>query len=399
MTLAEGSTTSFIFKEEATPYTQETGTGGTVLRRATGTLNLAKAEVTSGEKRTDFQEVNTNHGTEQVNFEIQSELFLGDYKAFWGSILRRDMTGISDITGSNYAISSGNLTSDGSDLISGGLFQGLIIRLASMTESAVNSRNIRITGPVAAGSAPVEAVDGGAALVDSAAAAATISVPGLLSYIPLTSHTRKTYTIERFDSRASVSRVGAGCVLGRASLAANVDQPLGLTFGGVGTKYVEGSLQVLTSPTAAGTGPAASSGIGYARIGGNVQQVITGLQLDVNIGAQTRGVIFTPTSPAVFLGRVAEVTGSIQVLKESNVLSSIFRDETETELEFFIAAPGTEPRAFLNVFMKRVKFNTADLDDPDSADVETIAFRALRPVSDVTGVQTTTILVQDSQAS
>jgi len=381
MAEAQGSTVDFRYKKESTANTEETGAGGQILRRVTGQLDLVKPEVLSQEKRTDFMELEQVHGTRSVNWAINSELFGGDYKEFVAAAARQDFASVTDVTGSNYAISSGSLTSDGSDLLTGGLRKGMIIRLASMTESAVNNRNIRITGDVAAGSCDVEAVDGGAALVDSAAAAATISVPGQHTYIPLTAHTKDTFTVERHDTETDTSDIAWGCKVGAMDLNIQPDQPTGLNFSGIGINrrsVSAGSAPSLTSPTAAGTGPLISSSIGVARINGSVVAVITGFTLNLNTGLQNRPVAFANTSPNVYYGRAAAVTGTFNALKQGVSLSDLFDGETEFSLELFAEAPGSDPKSFVSIFLPRVKANSADDDDPDGPVIQTFNFRSLR---------------------
>ena len=401
MAYSEGSRNYFAYKEESVANTEESGSGATILRRVTGQLQLAKAEVTSSEKVTHFQEVNVLHGTRSINWSINGELLGGDYAPLIAAGLRKAFAAVSQITAS-ITISSGVATRGSGSFISDGLTVGDIIRLGAMTTTANLSRNLRITA-LTATTMTLVAVDGGDPVADDAGpnASATVTVPGKITSIPATSHTSKTYTIEKYDGATDTSQIGRGCKVGNIEIGVQPDQPPTIAFSGMGIdrRNVDtASAPVLTSPTAAGTGALMSAGIGFVRVAGNVVGAITGLSLTINNGISNQPTAFSNISPDIFYGRAAEVTGSITLLKTGNTISDLFDDETEGSLEFYIAAPGSEPRAFISIYLARVKFNSDDEDDPDGPVVMTVNFRALKKTSG-TGFELSTIKIQDSSAA
>lgn len=405
MAITEGSSTYFAYKKETVANTEETGAGGKVLRRVTATLDLEKAEVTSAEKRTDFQEVNVTHGTRSVSWSVNGELYGGDYKELLAAICRRDFTSISSIdatTGEEYTIASGVLTRAGGSFVTAGALTGLIGRLGAMTVTANNSRNLLVTS-VAATTMGITAADGGAAVADDATADAnaTFAIPGLITYIPETSHTSDTFTIERHDSKTDSSQVGWGCKVGTVEISIQPDQAPTLAISGLGInrrEYETGSAPSLTSPTAAGTGSLMASAIGYIRLNGAAYAVVTGANMTIDCGISNQPVVGANVSPDIFYGRAVQVTGSLSVLRQGVAIENLFDDETEFELNLFVAAPGSEPRAFYNFFMPRVKLTSAPVDDPDGPVVITANFRALKKPT-TTGYAATTLLIQDSSAS
>jgi hypothetical protein len=405
MAIAEGSTSYFAYKKEATANTEESGSGGKILRRATGTLNLVKPEVTSQEKRPDFQEVNVTHGTRSVDWSINSEIFGGDYEEFFAALCRKDFVSVTAITetttSDEFGISSGVLTrgNGSASFITDGLYEGLVVRLTGMNTAGNNSRNFRITAMTAT-TLTLLAVDGGAAVADDTGGggSASIVIPGEYTFIPSTAHTGNTFTIEKHETKTDTSHIARGNKVGAAEISVQPDQPPTLTFSGLGIdrrSVAAGDAPILTSPTAAGTGPAMSSGIGFVRVNGTSLGCVTGLTLSVDLGVNNAPVIFANTSCDIFYGRAVQVTGTLTVLKDGNVLSNIFDAETEVTLDFMVEAPGTNPKAFINLYLKRVKFNSADEDDPDGPVVQTFNFRAMKPAT-ATGVNETTLIFQDS---
>lgn len=405
MAITEGSSTYFAYKKESVANTAESGAGGKVLRRVTGQLDLEKAEVTSAEKRTDFQEVNVTHGTRSVAWAVNGELYGGDYKELLAAICRRDFTSISSIdagAGEEYTISSGVLTRAGGSFISDGALTGLVGRLGAMTVTANNSRNLLITS-VAATTMGLVAVDGGAAVANDATADAnaTFAIPGMVTYIPESSHTSDTFTFERHDSKTDTSQVGWGCKVGTVEISIQPDQAPTISMSGLGINradYSSGNAPVLTSPTAAGTGSLMAAAIGYIRVNGSAVAVVTGANITIDDGVSNQPVVGSNVSPDIFYGRAAQVTGSLTILREGVAVENLFDDETEFELNLFVAAPGTEPRAFYNFFMPRVKLTSANVDDPDGPVVISANFRALKKAT-TTGYAATTLLIQDSSAS
>lgn len=405
MAISEGSSTYFAYKKETVANTEETGAGGKTLRRVTATLDLEKAEVTSAEKRTDFQEVNVTHGTRSVSWSVNGELYGGDYKELLAAICRRDFTSIAAINasvGEEYTISSGVLTRAGGSFVTDGALVGLVGRLTNMTVTANNNRNLLLTS-VAATTAGITAVDGGAAVADDATADAdaVLTIPGLLTYIPESSHTSDTFTIERHDSKTDTSQVGWGCKVGTVEISIQPDQAPTLNISGLGInrrEYTAGSAPSLTSPTAAGTGALMASAIGYIRLNGTAYAIVTGADFTIDTGISNQPVIGSNVSPDIFYGRAVQITGTLSVLRDGVAIENLFDDETEFELNLFVAAPGSEPRAFYNFFMPRVKLTSAPVDDPDGPVVITANFRALKKPT-TTGYAATTLLIQDSSAS
>lgn len=403
MAYSEGSSQYFAYKLEAVSGTEESGGGGVILRRVTASLPLVKAEVLSAEKRDDFQEVTVLHGNRQAPFTINGELFGGDYAAFIGAALRRDLSSISTITAS-CTIASGVLTRASGSFITDGLRVGHVVRLGAMTTSANLNRNLRVTAIASDGStATLIALDGGAPIANDAGpnASASITIPGKVSYLPSTSHTARTFTIEKHDRATDTSQVSRGCKVGSLEIAVQPDQTPTITITGLGIdrrNVGTGAAPVLTTPTAAGFGPAMSSGIGYVRVNGIQRGAITALTLTLDVGINGIGVAFGNVSPDVFYGRAATISGTFSLLKTGNDVSDIFDQETEVSLEFYIAAPGAQPQAFTSVFLGRVKFNNVEEDDPDTAVTETVSFRAQKRLVGA-GHELTVIMIQDSSAA
>lgn len=398
MAIAEGSKVDFILKKESTANTEESGSGGILLRRATATMELTKAGVGSNEKRDDFQEENYNHGTRTGTVNLQSELFSGSHDLIIAAALRRDHTSVTQITAS-LTISSGVMTRASGSFITDGIRTGQIVRLGNMTVSGNLNRNLRV-GAVTATTIALTAVDGGTAVADDAGpnSSATIDIPGAETYIPESSHTSDTFTVERRDAALGVSDIARGLKIGNLEISAQPDSPVTFTAGGnfIDRRKVSGS-QILTSPSS-DSGALFSSAIGLVRIGGTEIAVVTGFNLTLNNQLTTKNVVFGNVSPDVFYGRTAMVEGSMTMLRDSITLESAFDDETEVSIELFFANPGAQPQGFFSIFLDRVKINGDNLDDADDALTVTLPFKALKPAS-ATGKTRSVIVVQDSGAT
>ena len=404
MAETESSKVSIRYAKESTANTQET-TGGTVLRRTTGTITPQKQTIRSNEKRDDQQVISMLHGTRSTPATISGEAYVGDYEDFFAAMLREAFAAVSDVTssaGDEFTISSGTLTraAGGSEsFITDGLRTGMVIRLAGMTETANNNRNLLITAMTAT-TLDLVALDGGDPVADDAASndSATLSVPGKDAAIPSSGHTEDTFTIERYDSQTDSSLVSWGNKVGSVSISTQPDNNIDVQFGlqGIDWDILESAdAPNFDSPTSAGTGASLTPALGYLRINGASYAVITSVDLEISWELSGQPVVGGNSSPNIYYTPRVSVTGTVNALKENTALEKAFDDETEVEIVLYFEAPGSNPRSFWCFYMHRCKVNGADLNDPDGASILTVPFEAIKPTTE-TGVEETTIRMQDS---
>lgn len=403
--LAVASKRRIVYKEEGTYGTLAGSSNGQVLRRTNFTVNGSRESFASGEKREDFQVADKRHGLKRVSGNLEGELVPGAWTAMLGYAVRRDFTGITTVnasSGDGFTTSSSVLTraaGGGQSFITDGLFVGLVVRLGAFN-AAIDGRNLLITAmtPV---TLTLLSLDGTAIPdVGVADTNATISVPGKVSYIPLTNHTSKGFTLEDYKADIDVSRQYNGCRAGgfRIDVQPNRMATIAVPVTGLGWTRTSGaSAPYFTSPTGAGTTRSLSAD-GYVRLNGGQLLCATSMQLNLDNGLEAPAVINSNVSPNVLYGRAAQLTGQFATYMSDDAIGQAFDDETELELFQFLSLPGSSvSKDFVNFYVPRVSIDSDDEDDPDTGITKTHQFQGLLKPS-TTGYQSTTVVVQDSLA-
>lgn len=405
--VAQTSKRRVSWKKEATYGVAAGATGAQVARRVALNLNLTKQPIESQEKRSDFQRSDVRHGSRMVDGSLDGELIAGVWEEFWAALLRRDFASITDIdsdTGDGFSLSSGVLTrasGGGESFLTDGLRVGQVVRFSDMSETSVNNRNLLVTA-VTATTATLVALDGGTiADQGSPDEAATLSIVGQQTFVPTTSHTSDSFNIEDYMADADLARLYLGCRIVGASLRMQPNGMVTISWRIMGqdqTIYETSSAPYFTSVTDAGTDTVLEAALGYVRLNGAQIAVVTGVNIDIDLGAANTPVVGSNISPDVFYGKALVVRGQITAYITNHDYLTAFRNETEMELFLMFKEPGSEPRDFFSIFMSRVKLMSASADDPDTVITQTLDFEALlKPTT--AGYESTTISVQDSKLS
>lgn len=405
---AQTSKRRVVVKKESQYGVLAGASGGWVARRTSLNLPLTKPPIESQEKRTDFQRADVRHGARMVDGNLDSELIAGVFAEFWAALCRRDFAATSTITfssGDGVTISSGVVTraAGGSEsFITDGVRVGKVVRFADLSASGNNARNFLVTA-VTATTMTLAVIDGGAAIADigSADEACTLTFPGKSTFVPTSSHTSDSFNIEDYFSDTDLCDVSLGCRIVGCSIRVQPNGMVTVSWRIMGQDQVTretGEAPYFTSPTAAGTDNVLESSLGYIRLFGAQVAVITGINIDIDLGGAATPVVGASVSPDVFYGRAFVARGQIQAYVQSNAYKTAFQNETEGEVFLMFQEPDSEPRDFISIFMGRAKLMSANKDDPDTVITQTLDFEALLKAP-ATGYESTTFSVQDSKVA
>lgn len=406
--IAQTSKRRVSIKKESTFGAPAGASSAQVTRRTALNLNLTKTPIESQEKRTDFQRADVRHGSRMVDGSLDGELICGVWEEFWAALLRRDFSGVTTIefsSGDGVTISSGVVTraaGGGESFITDGVKVGMVVRFTNLSATGNNDRNFLVTA-VTATTVTLAVIDGGAAIADivSADEACELIIPGQRTYVPTSGHTSDSFNIEDYMSDADVARLYLGCRIVGASLRMQPNGMVTISWRIMGVDqniYETSAAPYFTSPTDAGVDTVLEAALGYVRLNGSAIAVVTGVNIDIDLGAANTPVVGSNVSPDIFYGRAITVRGQLQAYITNNAYLTAFRDETEMELFLQFQEPGSEPRDFFAIFLPRVKLMSAAADDPDTVITQTLDFEALlKPAA--TGYDSTTIVVQDSAAA
>jgi hypothetical protein len=404
MTIAQGIFAKTIYKKQSGLGSPATGSGGQDLRRTTAALNLAKETYQSNEIRPDQQVADMRHGTKQINGTLSGELSAKTYSDFFASVVRKawaaaftDITGLAltiAASGSNFTITRGT-----GDFIAGGVRVGHVVKITAGTVNAANLNNHAVVISITATVLTVKPLGTTAMVAEGSIASCTISSGGKSTYVPSTGHTNEYYSIERFYSDIAQSELFTDVKPTNAQVKipsngmATVDFPL------VGLNLTTNTTQQITSTNATTTTGIDSGANGVLAVGGTTYATITSIDFDINGNvAAADGVVGSALRPDVFSGTIA-VTGTITAHFDSVTLRDAFFNESEVSVVVALAATTAKNTDFIAFTLPRVKFSGADRDDVQTGLKVTLPFTAIKNEVTGTGLEVTTIQIQDSQAA
>jgi len=244
----------------------------------------------------------------------------------------------------------------------------------------------------------VQTLNGTSLTAEGPIASASVAIPGKATYVPASGHTNVYYTIEEWYSDISVSQVNKDVKVGSAALALPGTGNATIDFSFIGLDQTNDTSQYFSTPTAETTTKTLAAASGILFVNGVQRSIITDLNITID-GGQTPadGTVGSNLRADVFNGKVL-VTGSFTGYFEGGDIDGFFNDETEISI-MSVLTDGTENNAnFVTFYLPRVKVNTADGDDGETGIMRTYNIEALYYNGSGTGVQATTIQIQDSAA-
>lgn len=406
MAQASGVFKQVAIKEETSYGVLPTvATGAQLLRRIDASFNLTKDSYESTEIRADLQTADFRHGVRRVAGTLNGELSPGSYAPYLAAIVKRDFAAVSPITGASITVAGSaptyTVTRAAGSFLTDGIKVGQVVRLSAGSFNASNlNKNLFVTG-VTALVLTVLVLNGSELVTEGPIASATVSVPGKTTFIPLTGHTNKSFSVEEWYSDIARSETFVGCKFSKASvqLPPTGMSTIGLDVVGKDHGQTPGSSRYFTSPTSASSSGVFASVNGVLRVGGQTLASVTGLNFDIEAMFSGDPVVGANTVPTQFAGRV-KVTGQFTAYFEDGVLPAAFFGETEMSLQVALTTTGDAAAEFISFSMSRVKLGGADKADGDGGVVRTFPFTALLNASGGAGTanEATTIAIQDSLA-
>lgn len=401
---AAGVFKRLVHKFEATFGVANGPAGGQIDRRVTSTVDLNKDTYQSQEIRTDFQRYDFRHGVRRVGGQLTGELSPGTYADFFAQALKRDFTAVTAITGLTVTIAASGafytLTRSTGSWITDGIRVGLGFRLTGAGLNAANvSKNLVVMAltPLVA---TVLVLNGVAMVAEGPIATVTATVPGKVTYLPLTGHTDKSMNIEHYYADLGQYELFLGCKTDKLGLQL---PPTGLsmvTADIIGQDVQTGSGAYFSAPTAAGTGLATAAVNGALTMGGAVVASLTGLSFDIDPTFTGDPVVGSNKVPFLFPGSVV-VSGQATAYFDSVTLRDQFYNETEIGMVAVLSTSNGATADFIAFTAPRLKLGGAAKDDGDKGLVQTIPFQALLNLGVIatTGYEQTTFQVHDTLAA
>jgi hypothetical protein len=393
MATSQGINKILAFKKESTWGTAAGQTGGTQLRRVTGSFQLEKDAYASNEILESQQTRDFRHGTRRSTGTIAGELSGNAYEDFMAAALRKDFVAGST-TGAITVLASTATTivrSTGS-FVSDGFKVGDVVNVTGFTDAGNNG--LFLITAMTATVLTVSGLAGQTRTVEAEGDTVTVLVKGKKTFVPLTNHTDDSFTIEEFYADSSISRVFLGEQVDTMALSLQPNSMATVDFGFLGKDaQAPASTQYFTAPTSTSGEGIYSAPDGFLFIDGVANGLVTGLTINLANNITQEAVIGSTSIGAKSRGKVAVTVDGTAIFEDTDILG-YFDAETEVSLTYVLMSADNAD-AF-SIHMPRVKIGSATTDDGEKVIILSFTGTALEYTGSATGVEKTTIQVQDT---
>lgn len=405
MAVAQGVSKQLAYKKQTGKGSAASGSGGQLLRRETATFSKKRDTYSANEITSHQQHTGDTHGIASSEATINGLLSAGTYAALFGSLLRKDMTATSAITGLSLTIAGSGpytLTRGSGDFLTGGIKIGDVVRITAGTYTGVaRDINLLVTA-VTATVLTVIVVNGAALDAQGPIASSTVTVVGKKSRAPVSGHTNDYYTFEEWYADVSKSHTWPDAQVAKADVAlpSTGNATVNLSLMGLGQR-TKGASQVLTSPTAETSSSVLAAIRGVVLLGGTAYATVTAANLSIDAGMSAGEAVIGSNYRTDNQRGTVKVSGSVSILYEDDTVGDIFDNEGATSLVLLIADDASNDAEFVTFSMSRVKIFGDDADDGKKQIVRTYPFTAEINGAGGTALANdqTIITIQDSLAA
>lgn len=405
MTIEQGVLKQTRIKRQSAKGALAGTSGSQIMRRENSKFELAKETYTTESEINSAQQLSSvRHGVKTINGNIDGILSPGTYSDPLSAVMRKDFATVSAITGASITIASSGsgytLTRATGSFLSDGIKIGMVVRLTAGAFAAGNlNKNILVTNVTALVLTGL-VLNKLALTPEGPIASATVTVPGKVTYIPVSGHTDPYYTVEEWYPTAGVSERNLDVKFVKADLSLPGTGNAKIKFTALGLDQTSDTTAYFTAPTAETTTDALAAANGALLVDGAAIATVTDLSINVDgKGAVADGVVGTDVRPDVFRGMVM-VSGSFTAYFEGGSVPDLYRNEIQTSIISALTAGSAANADFMTSTLTAVKLTSSTPDDNQTGLKRTYNYTAYRNSAGGTGTanHNTTLMVQDSQA-
>jgi hypothetical protein len=403
---AQGVFKQTRIKRQAAKGTIATTGGAQIMRRESSTFALAKDTFTTESEITSTLQITANrHGARQVNGKLTGLLSPGTYSDPLSSLLRRDFAAVAPITAASITIAGAGptytVTRAAGSFLTDGIKVGMVGRLTAGTFNAANlNKNLFIIG-LTATVATVMTIDNSALVPEGPIAASTFTVPGKVTYVPVTGHTNLYYTVEEWMADVPSSERNTDVKFTQANISLPGSGNAKIDFTAMGLDQSGAAGAYFVTPTAETTSAPCVAASGALLVNGVLQAVVTDMSINIDgSGAVADAVVGSNVRPDVFSGKV-KVSGSFTAYFSDPALHTAYLNESVVQILSVLTSDAIAGADFISFAMSSVNLNSSDPDDVETGTKRTYQFQAELNAAGGVGVATekTTLQIQDSQAT
>lgn len=401
MPLARGTAKTVSYKKETVWGTLAGATGGKQLRRVTANFNLAKETYESNEIRTDRQVADFRHGVRSAEGSLNGELSSASYADFMAAILAKDFAAKTALSGMSITISGAGptytVTRAAGSFLTDLVRVGMVVRLTGTFNAANVNKNLLVTA-VTALALTVVVLNGTALVAEGPIASAGMSFPGKNTLVPKTGHTEDSFTIEEWFSDIAQSEVYTGMKVGSMNVQLPASGLATVDFSFTGKDLAsKGTTQYFTTPAAQGSDGIYAAVNGAVLFNGSPVAVITSADFSVERAMENAQVVGSNAIAEIFSGSI-RATGNLSVYFTDAAFRNAFDAETPVSLVFSFTEGSDAAADFVSFVMPKVKLGSFTREDGELGITASTSFTALLNDVTGTGLEETTIMIQDSGA-
>lgn len=401
MPLARGTAKTVSYKKETVWGTLAGATGGKQLRRVTANFNLAKETYESNEIRTDRQVADFRHGVRSAEGSLNGELSSASYADFMAAILAKDFAAKTALSGMSITISGAGptytVTRAAGSFLTDAVRVGMVVRLTGTFNAANVNKNLLVTA-VTALDLTVVVLNGTNLVAEGPIASAGMSFPGKNTLVPKTGHTDDSFTIEEWFSDIAQSEVYTGMKVGSMNVQLPASGLATVDFSFTGKDLAsKGTTQYFTTPAAQGSDGIYAAVNGAVLFNGTPVAVITSADFSVERSMENAQVVGSNAIADIFSGRI-RATGNLSVYFTDAAFRNAFDAETPVSLVFSFTEGSEANTDFVSFVMPKVKLGSFSKEDNELGITASTSFTALLNDVTGTGLEETTLMIQDSAA-
>ena len=403
MAQASGVYKIVSYKSANTAGIAAAGSGAKQMRRVSAMVDLNKDTYASNEIRSDLQDVDFRHGVRRGAAKIGGEVSPGSYADFMAGSCKRDFAVVAAITGLTLTIAGSGpiytITRSAGSWLTSGLKNGMVFRLTAGTFTASNlNKNIVVASQTAL-VLTVYVLNGSGLVAEGPIATATATPTGKSTFVPLSGHIEKYFSIEEWYPEVPASFTGYDLRVSSMNVSLPATGLATCNFDLMGVDVVDAAAQRFTTPTALTTAGVTAAVNGVMLYAGVAVAVITALDFTSASTYSGDPVVGSNNIPSLTPGRVL-VTGNASVKFIDTAFRAAFVNETEVDLAVVLSSSNAAAADFIGFVMSRVKLNGNSRDDGEKEIIQTVPFKALLNTAGGASAATeaTTLLIQDSLA-
>lgn len=407
MAIAQGVAKQTRFKRQTAKGTIAVpGTGGQIVRRQTATFELQRDNFSTADEITSTQQlVSMRLAAKLINGQLNGLLSPGTYSDFLSALLRRDFTAVAAITGASITVAGAGpiytVTRAAGSYLTDGVKVGMVTRLTAGAFNAANlNKNLFVTA-VTALVMTVVVVNGVALFAEGPIASATVSIPGKVTYTPITGHTSIYYTFEEWFPDVPYSERFQDCRIGQAQFSLPGSGNATVQFQVQGLDYSTSASVYYVAPTVETSTEVCNASSGIMMVQGATVAVITDLQFTITANQTPADpVVGSNVRPELFVGKVT-VTGSFTAYFDSATNQDLFVNETDVAIAGVMANGSVAAADFVSYSMPKLNLTSATPQDGETGLKRVYNFTVEYNSTGGAAVnhQQSTLQFQDSQAA